>query len=69
MPTGIRLSNIWLITKGSLYLLCERILLDVALSRDGAKLHSSLFSLGPNIIFTLILFNTGCQFGLFYLQQ
>ena len=68
MPTGIRLSNIWLVTKGSLYL-CERILLDVALSRDGAKLHSSLFSLGPNIIFTLILFNTGCQFGLFYLQQ
>lgn len=69
MPTDRRLSNIWFNTEGSLHLISERILLDVALSREGTRSCNSVFSLGPNIIFIQILFNTGCQFGLFHLQQ
>lgn len=69
MPTDRRLSNIWFNTEGSLHLISERILLDVALSREGTRSGNSVFSLGPNIIFIQILFNTGCQFGLFHLQQ
>lgn len=45
------------------------MLLDVSLSREGARSHNRIIFLYLNIIFTQISSNTGCQFGLFHLQQ